>query len=257
MRRWIPSALVFLAAMVGGHVAARLAGPEPAAASNAVAESAPSAAEVRRWLMGGNALFATGEAVPTDIDPIRRASIAAGQTPWCTVLTCADSRVPPEHLFDAGLGRVFTVRVAGNIAEPVTIGSVEYAAEHLHTPLIMVLGHERCGAVTAALSPKSLGPNLDALLGYIRPGIAGIDDLDEAIRANVNAQLASLRKSAVLAELEAEGKISFLGAVYDLDTGLVTPLDSGGHVAAAAGHGHDHGGVAHAEADAGHAAPTH
>lgn len=252
MRRWIPSVLVFVAAMVGGHLAARLLGPEPAAASAQASESAPSAAEVRRWLLGGNALFASGEAIPTDIDPIRRASISAGQTPWCTVLTCSDSRVPPEHIFDAGLGRIFTVRVAGNVADPVTIGSVEYAVEHLHTPLVMVLGHERCGAVTAALSPKSLGPNLDTLLGYIRPGIAGITDLEGAIQANVDAQIATLRKSAVLAELESEGKVTFLGAVYDLDSGLVSPLDSSGH-AAAAPHGHDHDGAA----DAGHGAPSH
>jgi len=226
MRTWIHAAVVFVvAAALGGGAALFMGSPPAVASGTRASEPTPTAAEVRRWLFGGNALFASGEAVPTDIDVARRTSIAPSQTPWCTVLTCADSRVPPEHIFNAGLGRVFTVRVAGNIAEPITIGSVEYAVEHLHTPVVLVLGHERCGAVKAALGTDSLGPNLDALLDYIRPGIRGITDMDEAIRANVGAQVEALRRSTLLGHLEKENKVVFLGAVYDLDSGLVTLLD--------------------------------
>lgn len=242
MRPWLPTLALFVGAAVVGAGAAVFVTPEEAAASTSTAEPAPDADEVRRWLLGGNALFASGTATPADVDPGRRAAISPSQAPWCTVLTCSDSRVPPEHLFNAGLGRIFTVRVAGNVAEPATIASVEYATEHLHTPLVLVLGHERCGAVKAAMSDASLGANLDTLLGYIRPDIRGMTDLDAAIRTNVDTQLAALRRSRIVTQLEREGKIELVGAIYDLDTGLVTMLD-----AAAAHGGHaGHGGTADA-----------
>jgi carbonic anhydrase len=223
MRAHITSVALFLASAVCTGAAAYVLRPH-AQASESTEEAAPSTDEVRRWMFGGNAMFAAGANEMVDVDPARRTEIATGQKPWCTVLTCADSRVPPEHLFHAGLGRVFTVRVAGNVAEAATIASVEYATEHLHTPLVMVLGHERCGAVTAAMSTGSLTPFLDELLGQIRPGIVGITDLDQAIEANVVAQLARLRKSEVITHLEHEGKIQLVGAIYDLDTGLVRPV---------------------------------
>lgn len=182
----------------------------------------PGKAEVISRLEAGNAAFVKGKAVKVDISAKHRTELAGGQHPWCTVLGCADSRVPPEVLFQTGTGDLFTVRVAGNVAEPSTIGSVEYASEHLGSQVVVVLGHESCGAVKAAQGAGSLGPNLDTLLGLIRPGIAGAADLDAAVRANINAQIAALRaNSAILTELEHQGKVTLLGARYDLDTGKV------------------------------------
>ncbi len=184
-----------------------------------------NADEAQRWLLGGNAWFVRGGRPVADVGPERRAQVAPAQAPSCTILTCADSRVPPEHLFNAGLGEMFTVRVAGNVAEPVTVGSIEYAVEHLGTQLVMVLGHERCGAVQAAMGADSHGPNLDTLLALIRPGIAHTEDLDDAVRANVHAQVAVLRRSAVLQHAHERGKLTVIAAYYDLDSGVVSYLD--------------------------------
>lgn len=191
-------------------------------ASEAPKRAMPDANEVQRWLLGGNAWFVRGGTPVSDVDPERRETVAPAQFPWVTVLTCADSRVPPEHIFNAGLGQMFTVRVAGNVADPVTVGSIEYAAEHLGTPLVIVMGHERCGAVKAAMGSDSLGPNLDSLLGLIRPAIQGQTDLDAAVRLNTHAQVAALRRSAILSHLEHEKKLTFLAAYYDLDTGAAS-----------------------------------
>lgn len=198
----------------------------PAAAATETPSFTPS--EVRKRLVDGNVWFARGGIPVGDVSTGRRETVAPSQAPWCTVLTCADSRVPPEHLFNVGLGEIFTVRVAGNVADPVTVGSVEYAAEHLHTPVVLVLGHERCGAVKAALTTDKLGPNLDTLLGLIRPGIRGTTDLDNAVDANVRAQLSALENSAILSELVEHGKVALVGGRYDLDTGIVSFFDEAG-----------------------------
>ena len=181
----------------------------------------PALSEIAKRLSEGNATFVKGGVSPTEVDASRRAEIAASQAPWCTVLTCADSRVPPEHIFHAGLGELFTVRVAGNVADPVTVGSIEYAAEHLGSSVVVVMGHERCGAVKAALGTGSLGPNLDALLGLIRPSIKGLSDLDSAILANARAQVTELKKSAILEEMVEAGKLTIVAAYYDLDSGCL------------------------------------
>jgi carbonic anhydrase len=196
-----------------------------AAESHDPAPGGVDAAAIEQRLSTGNAAFIAGGGAVAAVDAARRAAIANGQTPWCTVLTCADSRMPPEHIFHAGLGELFTVRVAGNVADPVTVGSIEYAAEHLGTPLVVVMGHERCGAVKAAQGTASLGPNLDTLLGLIRPHIHGLSDLDSAVLANARAQVAELQKSEILSHLEEEGKLSIVPAYYDLDSGAVRFLD--------------------------------
>lgn len=209
-----------------------------ASESHAPATAAPPASEIAARLTAGNASFVKGGEPATEVDAARRAEIAGSQAPWCTVLTCADSRVPPEHIFHAGLGELFTVRVAGNVADPVTVGSIEYAAEHLGTSVIVVMGHERCGAVKAALGTGSLGPNLDALLGLIRPSIKGLSDLDSAILANARAQAAALEHSAILEELVEAGKLSIVAAYYDLDSGVVSFLDPVESKTAAVSHEH-------------------
>jgi carbonic anhydrase len=178
-------------------------------------------------------------------DSATRTSLAKGQKPYAIILSCSDSRVPPEIIFDKGLGEVFVVRVAGNFPDPVVLGSIEYAAEHLGSPLIMVLGHERCGAVTATVDAKgkSTGSaNIDAIVKAIEPNVKHAARDCEACRgekkcaetkksefvecviaANAKTVAASLtKKSKILGHLAAEKKIRIVAAKYDLDEGTVT-----------------------------------
>src|SRR5439155_1280302 len=119
------------------------------------AEAPVTGAQALERLKAGNTRFAADKSNPKNIGKDRRAVLAKGQHPFAVVLTCADSRVAPELVFDQGLGDLFVLRVAGNIADPFVLGSIEYAVEHLHTPLIVVLGHESCGAVAAALTKEA------------------------------------------------------------------------------------------------------
>jgi carbonic anhydrase len=163
-----------------------------------------------------------------------RESLAKGQKPYAIILSCSDSRVPPEIIFDKGLGEIFVVRVAGNVPDPIVLGSIEYAAEHLGSPLIMVLGHERCGAVTAAVDAKGKPEgNIGAIIKSIAPAVAkakkeykGTDKaklVETAIDDNVKLVEATLTKqSPVLKHLAKEGKIRIIAAKYDLDDGKVT-----------------------------------
>jgi carbonic anhydrase len=124
-------------------------------------------------LKTGNARFVANPATALPIDAGRRAALVAGQSPFAMVLSCADSRVPPEIVFNAGLGDLFVVRAAGHVSDHAIAASLEYGAEHLHAPLLVVMGHESCGAVKAAVDAKagaSLGPNLDYLIKAITPG---------------------------------------------------------------------------------------
>jgi carbonic anhydrase len=160
----------------------------------------------------------------------REHELVAGQSPHAAILSCSDSRVPPEIVFDQGLGDLFTVRVAGNIAADAEIASIEYAVEHLHTPLVVVMGHQSCGAVAAAIQGGVAPGHLPALVDAIRPsvekarGLSG-DLSDNAIRLNVEAVVAKLRSSEpILSEMVATGKLRVVGAVYSLSTGMVAWL---------------------------------
>jgi carbonic anhydrase len=174
-----------------------------------------------------------------------RASLANSQKPHAIILSCSDSRVPPEIIFDKGLGEIFVVRVAGNVPDPIVLGSIEYAAEHLGSSLIMVLGHERCGAVVATVDSqgKSTGSkNIDAIVKEIEPSVklgaqdcaACKDEKDCAatkktelvncvIDTNAKTIAANLTKnSEILKHLAEEKKIKIVAAKYDLDDGIVT-----------------------------------
>ena len=163
-----------------------------------------------------------------------RESLAKGQKPYAIILSCSDSRVPPEVIFDKGLGEIFVIRVAGNIPDPIVLGSIEYAAEHLGSPLIMVLGHERCGAVTAAVDAKGKAEgNIGAIVTTIAPAVAkakkeyaGKDKarfVETAVDENIKLVRASLTKnSSVIRHLVEAGKVRIVGAKYDLDDGKVT-----------------------------------
>jgi len=160
----------------------------------------------------------------------RQRQLVSGQHPHAEILSCSDSRVPPEIVFDQGLGDLFIIRVAGNVASDTEIGSLEYGAEHLHIPLLVVLGHESCGAVTAAVQGGPPEGHIAALVDLIKPavektrGMPG-DPVANTVRINVEMVVKQLRSSApILSELVAHGKLRIVGAVYSIDTGSVTWL---------------------------------
>jgi len=207
-----------------------------------------SAQEALEKLMEGNKHYAADALTnQAQANGAARAALATSQKPYAIVLTCSDSRVPPELIFDKGLGEIFVIRVAGNVPDPIVLGSIEYAAEHLGTPLMMVLGHERCGAVTAAVEAgeKSTGsPNIDAIVKEIKPSIAQAahdcalcketKDCAETekkgfvecvIETNAKTVAENLTKeSAVLKHLVEAKKLTIVAAKYDLDDGTVRLL---------------------------------
>ncbi|MBN8508175.1 MAG: carbonic anhydrase [Burkholderiales bacterium] len=199
-------------------------------------EPACTAAEALARLKAGNARFVRGETrFPTVHDGVR-AALKQGQQPYATVLACSDSRVPPELVFDAGLGELFVIRVAGNVLGPAIAGTLQYAREHLHTPLFVVMGHENCGAVQAALDARLHGARqkarIEALLDNVLPALDDIDlgappeqRMHAAVEANVRRTLRSIRASADAGAAVADGSVQLVGAVYDLDTGRVQFLD--------------------------------
>ena len=197
-----------------------------------------SAKEALERLGAGNRRFVSGEGIRDD-DPSRsrHAELAEHQEPFAIVLGCADSRVPPEIVFDQGLGDLFVIRVAGNVVEPSQLGSIEFAATHLGARLVVVLGHSRCGAVMATieqLQRKGDNPSrgLRAIIDRIRPAVEESmkselrDDPDtlveHAVRANVDASVSQLRHgSEILEELIRNEGLVIVGAEYSLETGEV------------------------------------
>ena len=160
----------------------------------------------------------------------RQRQLVSGQHPHAEILSCSDSRVPPEIVFDQGLGDLFIIRVAGNVASDTELASLEYGAEHLHIPLLVVLGHESCGAVTAAVQGGPPEGHLAALVDLLKPavekthGMPG-DPVSNVVRINVEMVVKQLRSSTpILSELVAHGKLKIVGAVYSIDTGSVTWL---------------------------------
>jgi carbonic anhydrase len=157
----------------------------------------------------------------------RRKEVAKGQHPFAVVVGCSDSRVPPEIVFNQGYGDLFVIRTAGNVVDDVAMGSIEYAIEHLGVNLIMVLGHERCGAVDAALQGGEAHGHIGALVGPIKPAIEKSkgqpgDPLDNAVRANIQRVVAQLKAAGpILSEKAKKGELKIVGARYDLETGDV------------------------------------
>ncbi|MBI5016271.1 MAG: carbonic anhydrase [Deltaproteobacteria bacterium] len=186
--------------------------------------------EALKRLAEGNQRYVAAKASHPDQTPERRTQVAGGQSPFAIVLGCADSRVPPEVLFDQGLGDLFTVRVAGNVLDDAGLGSLEYAADHLGVHLLVVLGHERCGAVDAAVKGGEAEGRVKYLVKALKPAVSAAkglpgDVLDNAVRANVALVVKQLKTSKpVLAELVEDGKLAVVGARYDLDTGIVEIL---------------------------------
>lgn len=210
-----------------------------------------SADEALKMLMDGNKRFVEGKQEAKNIGNDRRTEIAKGQSPFATIISCSDSRVPPEHVFNQGLGDIFIVRVAGNVADQIELGSIEYAAEHLNVPLVMVLGHRKCGAVKATVDSggKAEG-NIGAIVSKIAPAVETAkksgkekdDLLNACIDENARQTARTLtEKSPILKHLAESGKIKIVVGVYDLATGKVEILDSGAAKKEETGHeGHKH-----------------
>ena len=195
-----------------------------------------SADEALQRLIDGHERFLRGEARFPSLQREVLANLAKGQQPYATILGCSDSRVPPELIFDAGLGELFVVRVAGNSLSPEVAGSIQYAASHLMTSLIVVLGHEGCGAIKAALETKIEGARqlsrIQILVDGLLPGLPDVDPqldpdtrLSRAVEANVRRTLGLIRNSPEGKARMAEGRMKLVGAIYELETGRVRFLD--------------------------------
>jgi carbonic anhydrase len=197
-----------------------------------------TATEALLRLRDGNRRFVEAEAIGNQG---HRASLAAGQEPFAIVLGCSDSRVPAELVFDLGFGDLFVIRVAGNIVAPSQVGSVEFAAARFGTPLVVVMGHTQCGAITATLEElagqaTTQSRNLRSIVDRVRPSVESVmavgGDLDsailihEAVRANVRASANHLRHgSEILERLIRDGRLLVIGAEYSLETGTVDFFD--------------------------------
>jgi carbonic anhydrase len=191
-----------------------------------------SADDVLARLREGNERFVNGRARFPTVQKEILAQLAKGQRPYATILGCSDSRVPPELVFDAGFGELFIIRVAGNVVSPEVMGTLQYAAVHLGTPLFVVLGHEGCGAVQAALAAKFRGARdrsrIERLLETITPGLDTIradatleEQMLAAVEANVRWSMHQLLATPEAQARAAEGVIKLVGAVYELTTGRV------------------------------------
>lgn len=196
-------------------------------------QAAATPDSVLAQLMAGNARFVAGQRTVIDIENSRDAS-TEGQWPLAYVLSCVDSRVPVEVVFDQGIGDIFVGRVAGNYETNGQLGSMEFATAAAGSKLILVLGHEGCGAIKGCINDVKLG-NLTGLLAELEPAVKTVGGTPDAkdpkyvnkvVKANVKQTMADLRsRSKVLADLEKEGKIKIVGGVYSLHTGKVTLLD--------------------------------
>ena len=222
--------LILVALGLGGLLVPPLAAEEPAKGKPAL-EVAPTPAEALKRLKEGNGRFANDRPKEAELGSKKRIELSQGQRPIAVVLTCADSRAAPEIIFDKGLGVLFVIRVAGNVGGPAVYASIEYAIAELRTPLIVVLGHTRCGAVGAALTGKEQPTdNLKHLISLIHTGgdLAKNKEtaLDVAVRNNVLYQTQQLTKrSRIIEDFAAGGRVRIVPAVYDLKTGVVGWLE--------------------------------
>ena len=196
------------------------AGPDP------TAPRTPQ--EALGLLKAGNDRFARNASSPVSLSVNRRRELADAQHPIAIVLSCADSRVPPEFVFNVGLGDLFVVRTAGEVIDRSILATIEYGAEHLNIPLLVVMGHESCGAVKAAVESKSASPspNLDYLLKAIqaarRPPAQERDEIKTLVLANVEQAINdAMGKSTMLQHLVDAGRLSVVGAYYELVSGRV------------------------------------
>ncbi|MEH2353768.1 carbonic anhydrase [Nostoc sp.] len=181
-------------------------------------------------LLDGNDRFVKSKRRNPNQTQSRLLEVAKSQKPFASILGCADSRVPSEIVFDQGLGDLFVCRIAGNIATPQQIGSLEFGSLVLGSKVIMVMGHERCGAVDAAIKGAQVPGRIGSLLEAIKPSVESSkeqsgDKLENACKANILAQVEELKSSSVLSELIKAEKLKIVGGYYDLDTGRISMVN--------------------------------
>lgn len=186
--------------------------------------------DAKKLLDDGNRRFVSGKVLNDDLSEAKRKDLSEnGQHPFAIIISCSDSRVPPEIIFDQALGDLFIIRVAGNVVDPVILGSIEYGAEHLQASLIVVLGHEKCGAVKATVDGDEVSGSIMSIVEKIKPAYNTVKptttDTNELYEKctdeNVKNTIAEIRKSSVIRHLEAEKMLEIVGAKYDVDTGVI------------------------------------
>ena len=200
------------------------------------AGSTISADEALLRLKAGNERFVAGEARFPTLQKELLSDLAKAQRPYATILSCSDSRVPLELIFNAGFGELFVIRVAGNVISPEVAASLQYAGYHLRTPLFLVVGHTNCGAVGAAVDTKLHGTRqhsrIQLLVDSILPGLADLDSrlapealLAQAVEANVRWSMRQILETPEGRERQVEGRLHLVGAVYEVETGCVRFLE--------------------------------
>jgi carbonic anhydrase len=183
--------------------------------------------QILQKLIEGNKRFSSSRQSHPNQSRERRQELSKGQKPFAIIVGCSDSRVPPEIIFDQGLGDLFVIRVAGNIVDDVTLGTIEYAVDHLGTQLIVVLGHSKCGAVTATVQGGAVHGRVESIVRAIRPAIDKAKEVpgdltDNTIKANARLVANQIRSSGpVLSELAANGKITVVSGYYNVESGEV------------------------------------
>lgn len=187
--------------------------------------SIDSPSKAKQHLINNNALYVKSDKNNGDVSQKQRTNTATnGQAPYAVVVTCSDSRVPPEHIFNAGIGELFVIRTAGNVIGDFELGSIEYGVEHLHAKTVVVLGHTGCGAVSAAIDKHASG-YIQTIINEIIPAIGDETDPTKASQLNITNSIDRINQSEVLAELAEKDDISILPAIYDIEIGAVTFLE--------------------------------
>ena len=221
------NSLKFVAGAIGTGIVAAQAGAELAAPEPAIAENNILPAVALQMLIDGNARFVTRLRQDPNQDLARVTAVAETQKPFAAILGCADSRFPAEIIFDRGIGDLFVCRVAGNVATPEEKGSLEFGTLVLGAKVIMVVGHESCGAVKAAVAGSPVPGQIGSLIDAIKPAADSTrllpgDRVENAVKANIVLQAKRVKESAVISQLILQGKLLVVGGYYDLDTGAIT-----------------------------------
>lgn len=185
--------------------------------------------DAKKLLIDGNKRFVSGSILDKDTTKDNLKKLSGGQKPFAVIVTCSDSRVDPEMIFDQGLGDVFVIRDAGNVVDKVTLGSVEYGAEHLNAPLIVVLGHENCGAVKAAVDKSHASENIQGIIDKINISLKAVESkgvakdkmYQEVEDANIKNTVSDIEKDPIIEELVKANKVKVIGAKYHIETGEV------------------------------------
>ena len=223
------NSLKFVAGAIGTGILAARAGAELAAPEPAIAQTSLTPDQCLQLLIDGNQRFVQARREKPNQTWTRIAAVAPSQEPFAAILGCADSRVPAEIIFDRGFGDLFVDRVAGNVATPEEIGSLEFGTLILGAKVLMVLAHERCGAVKAAIEGGQLPGHINSLTESIMPAVESTrnqpgDRVENACKANAILQANRLKASPVISDLINQNRMRVVAAYYDLDTGAVEIL---------------------------------